>query len=262
MDSAFLQRPQHRLAYHKLDGKAPTLVWLGGFRSDMTGSKAMALEDYARARGQACLRFDYAGHGQSGGRFVDGCIGDWRDDAAAMIAAQAQGERILVGSSMGGWIALLLAIEEARRTRAERRASAIKALVLIAPAPDFTQALMWDQMDEADRQTLLRDGQLVRPSAYDSEPTIITARLIEDGKKHGVLGSAIETMCPVRILQGVADPDVPHTHALKLMDSLVGEDVVLTLIKDGDHRLSRESDLETLRRVLCGLLERPARTLL
>jgi pimeloyl-ACP methyl ester carboxylesterase len=253
MSPAFLDRGPHKLAYEKTDGNQPTLVWLGGFRSDMTGSKAMRVEEYAKERGQSCLRFDYAGHGQSTGAFANGTIGSWRDDAAAMIEAQASDETILVGSSMGGWIALLLAIDEAKRAKAEGRTSRIKALVLIAPAPDFTQKLMWPKFSDFERETIQREGQLIEPSPYDPEPTIITRDLIEDGKNHLILDGLIETACPVRILQGVADPDVPHTHALKLMDALAGEDVVMTLIKDGDHRLSRESDLAALVRVLDAL---------
>lgn len=250
---SFLDRGTHKLAFEKVEGTGPTLVWLGGFRSDMTGSKAMRVEDYAKERGQACLRFDYAGHGASTGAFADGCIGDWRDDARAMIEAQAPDDVILIGSSMGGWISLLLAVEEAALAKKENRKSRIKALVLIAPAPDFTQKLMWPKFSEAQRQTILREGQLVEPSPYDPEPTIITKKLIDDGKNHLILDDLIETACPVRILQGVADPDVPYTHALKLLDSLAGEDVVMTLIKDGDHRLSRDQDLDALVRVLDAL---------
>jgi pimeloyl-ACP methyl ester carboxylesterase len=257
MAPSFLDRGTHKLAYEKVEGSGPTLVWLGGFRSDMTGSKAMCVEDYAKAQnggqGQACLRFDYAGHGASSGAFADGCIGDWRDDARAMIAAEAGEEVILIGSSMGGWIALLLAIEEAKAAKAAQRKSQIKALVLIAPAPDFTQKLMWPKFTQEQQKTILTEGQLVEPSPYDPEPTIITRKLIEDGKAHLILDDLIETACPVRILQGVADPDVPYTHALKLLDSLAGEDVVMTLIKDGDHRLSRDEDLDALVRVLDAL---------
>lgn len=253
MSPSFLDRGTHQLAFEKTDGDGPTLVWLGGFRSDMTGSKAMKVEEYAKERGQACLRFDYAGHGQSSGAFVDGTIGSWRDDAAAMIEAEASDESILVGSSMGGWIGLLLAMEEAKRAKADGRASRIKALVLIAPAPDFTQKLMWPKFSEAEQKTILEEGRLVQPSPYDPEPTIITRNLIVDGKNHLILDGLIETACPVRILQGVADPDVPHTHALKLMEALAGEDVVMTLIKDGDHRLSRDDDLAVLVRVLDAL---------
>lgn len=253
MSPSFLDRGSHQLAFEQTAGDGPTLVWLGGFRSDMTGSKAMKVEEYAKERGQACLRFDYAGHGQSTGDFADGTIGSWRDDAAAVIEAKASGDTILVGSSMGGWIGLLLAIDEDKRAKAEGRASRIKSLVLIAPAPDFTQALMWPKFSDAERDTILSDGRLVQPSPYDPEPTIITRDLIEEGKNHLILDGLIETACPVRILQGVADPDVPHTHALKLMDALAGEDVVMTLIKDGDHRLSRDEDLATLVRVLDAL---------
>ncbi|MEM6712394.1 MAG: alpha/beta hydrolase [Pseudomonadota bacterium] len=241
------------LAFHKTEGNGPTLVWLGGFRSDMTGSKAMKVEEYAKERGQPCLRFDYSGHGQSGGTFTDGTIGQWRDDAAAMIAAQALGDCILIGSSMGGWIALLLAMDEAARAKAEGRASFVKALILLAPAPDFTQALMWPRFTPEQQEAIIRDGQLAEESPYDPEPTIITHRLIEEGRNHLILDAPIETACPVRILQGVEDTAVPHEHALKLMDALIHEDVVLTLIKDGDHRLSRDGDLATLVQVLDAL---------
>ena len=262
MSPAFFDRSTHQLAYAKTSGNGPTLVWLGGFRSDMTGSKAMRVEEYAKERGQACLRFDYAGHGASTGAFTDGTIGSWRDDARAIIAEHAPGPRVLIGSSMGGWIALLLAIEEARDARALGRASKITALVLIAPAPDFTQKLMWPKFSDAEKRTLQETGRLIEPSAYDPEPTIITAKLIEDGANHLILDGMIETACPVRILQGVADDAVPHTHALKLMECLAGEDVVLTLIKDGDHRLSREQDLAALVRALDALPVQKAGSLL
>ncbi len=257
MSPAFLDRGTHQLAYEKLAGNDPTLVWLGGFRSDMTGSKAIRVEDFARRRGQACLRFDYSGHGQSTGAFTEGTIGRWRDDARAIIADQAPGQVVLIGSSMGGWISLLLAMEESKAAKAEGRNSRVEALVLIAPAPDFTQELMWPNFTEDIQETILKEGQYALPSAYDPEPTIITRHLIEDGRDHLILGGPIETGCPVRILQGVADPDVPHTHALRLMDSLVGEDVVMTLIKDGDHRLSRDSDLDALERTLDTLSSGP-----
>lgn len=251
--ASLLDRTTHELAFVKTDGDGPTLVWLGGFRSDMTGSKAVKVEEYAKERGQANLRFDYAGHGQSTGAFTDGSIGAWRDDARAMIEAEAPGDVILIGSSMGGWIALLLAMEEAASAKAENRPSRVKSLILIAPAPDFTQDLMWETFSEDERERMVRDGRLEEESQYSDEPTIITHHLIEEGRSHLILGGSIETACPVRILQGVADPDVPHTHALRIMDALIGEDVVLTLIKDGDHRLSRDEDLAALVRVLDAL---------
>ncbi|MFK7793345.1 MAG: alpha/beta hydrolase [Devosiaceae bacterium] len=253
MSASFLDCGTHQLAFEKVEGTEPTLVWLGGFRSDMTGSKALRVEDYAKARGQACLRFDYSGHGASSGAFTDGTIGSWRDDARVMIEAHASGDVILIGSSMGGWISLLLAMEEAKVAKTEGRASRIKALVLIAPAPDFTQKLMWPSFSAEIKRAILDNGQYAQPSPYDPEPTIITRKLIEDGRDHLILDDSIETACPVRILQGVADDAVPHTHALKLLDVLAGEDVVMTLIKDGDHRLSRDQDLEALVRTLDAL---------
>jgi pimeloyl-ACP methyl ester carboxylesterase len=166
MEPSFFDRGTHKLAFHKLEGSGPTLVWLGGFRSDMTGSKAMTVEAYAKERGQACLRFDYAGHGQSTGAFTDGTIGSWTEDAASMIAAETDGDLILIGSSMGGWIGLLLAMQEARNAKSAGHKSRISALVLVAPAPDFTQKLMWPNFSEEEKQTILSQGQLVeqRPS--------------------------------------------------------------------------------------------------
>jgi pimeloyl-ACP methyl ester carboxylesterase len=222
------------LAYAELPGRAPTVVFLGGFRSDMEGSKALFLRDWCAARGQAFLRLDYAGHGASGGAFEAGCVSSWAADAEAVIAARVRGAPLLIGSSMGGWIALLLA----------RRAAPV-ALIGLAAAPDFTSELMWPAFDEASRATLLREGVLRLPSAY-GEPVPITRRLIEDGAAHRVLDAPIALSCPVRLLQGMADPDVPWRHALRLMETLEARDARLTLIKDGDHRLSRPSDLALL----------------
>ncbi|MBV6656136.1 MAG: alpha/beta hydrolase [Devosiaceae bacterium] len=252
---SFFDRGSHTLAYHHTTGDGPTLVWLGGFRSDMDGSKALAVEAYARERGQACLRFDYSGHGQSTGAFTDGTIGSWTEDARAIISALVPGPKILIGSSMGGWIGLLLAIDAAKA------GDPMDALVLIAPAPDFTEELMWPRFTPEQQRAVLEDGQLAEDSPYDPEPTIITRALFEDGRNHLILGAPITTGCPVRILQGVADTAVPHTHALRLMDALVGEDVVLSLVKDGDHRLSRPEDLDLLVRTL-DALGRPAGSLL
>jgi pimeloyl-ACP methyl ester carboxylesterase len=211
-------------------------MFLGGFRSDMTGSKALALRDACAARGRAFLRFDYSGHGASEGRFEEGTIGAWAEDALQVFDALAEGPQVLVGSSMGGWIALLLAL---------RRPERVAALVLIAPAPDFTEELMWRGFSEAEREALMRDGVLHRPSQY-GEPTPVTRALIEDGRRHLLLGAPIRLTCPVRILQGMADPDVPWQHARRLVDALEGGDVRLHLLKDGDHRLSRPQDLRLL----------------
>lgn len=229
-------------------GRAPGLVWLGGFRSDMTGTKAVALDQWAAQTGRAATRFDYSGHGVSGGDFADGTISRWLEEAVAVFERETEGDQILVGSSMGGWIALLLALDQRRKQTAR-----IRGLVLIAPAPDFTEALMWATFPEAVKAEILERGRYEEPSAYADEPYLITRALIEDGRNHLILGGPIETGCPVHILQGVKDPDVPWRHAVDLVTCLSGDDVVLTLIKDGDHRLSRPEDIRRLLATVEGL---------
>lgn len=221
----------------------PGLMFLGGFRSDMRGSKAEALAAWASAHSRRLTRFDYSGHGASGGRFEDGTIGRWLDEAKAVFEAFAAGPTILVGSSMGGWLSLLLAAAFYRRHGAD---TPVRGLVLVAPAPDFTEALMWAEMSEETRTALMEDGRIEQPSDYSDEPYLITRALIEDGRNHLLLGGTIETGCPVHILQGVLDADVPWRHAFSLVDRLATDDVVVTLIKDGDHRLSRPQDLARL----------------
>lgn len=232
------------LAYATLPGTGPTVVFLGGFRSDMEGSKALHLRDHCAATGRAFLRLDYSGHGISGGRFEDGTIGAWTEDAATVIENVAPGPLTLVGSSMGGWIALLLA----RRWGPAR----VRAVIGLAAAPDFTETLMPEAFTEADRETLARDGVLRRPSEY-GDPIPITLRLLTEGKNHLLLPGPIPYEGPVRLLQGMADPDVPWRHALRIVDALPGPDTALTLIKDGDHRLSRPQDLALLARTLDSL---------
>jgi pimeloyl-ACP methyl ester carboxylesterase len=236
-----------RLAWARLPGSGPGVVFLPGFRSDMQGSKALALRDHCAARGQALLRFDYSGHGESAGRFEDGTIGQWAADAIAVFDALTEGKQILIGSSMGGWIALLLA-----RARPER----IAGLIGIAPAPDFTERLMWPAFTEAQRTEIMTRGVLHLPSQY-GEPTPVTRALVEDGRHHNLLDAPIPLSCPVRILQGMRDPDVPWRHALALVDAIAGEDVRLHLIKDGDHRLSRPEDLLLLGETLDALRAQP-----
>jgi pimeloyl-ACP methyl ester carboxylesterase len=233
------------LAWAKHDGKGPTIVFLPGFRSDMTGDKATALAGFCAEHGQAMLRFDYSGHGASGGRFEDGTIGRWADDALAVIDGQTDGKLILVGSSMGGWIALLAAI--ARRDR-------VAALIGIAAAPDFTEALMWQAMTFEQRATIMRDGVLHVPSEY-GDPYPITRILIEDGRTRLLLNDRIALDCPVRLLHGQCDPDVPWEMALRTAEELTSSDVQVTLVKDGDHRLSRPQDLALLTRTLAALLD-------
>ena len=233
-----------RLAWSRLPGRGPGVVFLPGFRSDMQGSKAIFLRDHCAARGQAFLRLDYSGHGASDGRFEDGTIGQWAADALAVFDALTDGPQILVGSSMGGWIALLIA---------RQRAARLAGLVGIAPAPEFTDALLWPALPAEVRQALTRDGIIHLPSQY-GEPTPVTRALIEDGKRQSVLSAPIDLPCPVRILQGMADPDVPWRHALRILETLAQGDARVTLIKDGDHRLSRPEDLRLLAETLDSLL--------
>ena len=220
----------------------PGIVWLGGFKSDMLSTKAARLDEFAAAEGRSCLRFDYSGHGESEGRFEEGTISRWTQESLAMIRAQTQGPQILVGSSMGGWIALLAA----RAMGAQEAAERLAGLVLIAPAVDFTESLMWAQMPPAIRQEIETKGVWLRESAYSPEPTPITRALIEDGRRNLMFDSTIDAHAPVHILQGMQDPDVPWSHAMKLVEHLAGDCVTLSLIKDGDHRLSREEDIQAL----------------
>jgi pimeloyl-ACP methyl ester carboxylesterase len=236
-------------------GAAPGLLWLGGYKSDMKGTKAVALADWAAGAGRACVRFDYSGHGESEGAFTDGTIGHWLADSLAVFDACCAGPQILIGSSMGGWLALLLMRELKRRPppnpppqAGEGRvgAASIAGMVLIAPAVDFTEELMWKRFTPEIKHELEETGVWARPSRYSPEPYLVTRQLIEEGRKHLLLGGLIETGCPVRILQGVEDPDVPWRHAVELTSRLASDDVVLTLVKDGDHRLSRPEDIERM----------------
>ena len=234
--------PKRTIAVRAREGKSPGLFWLGGFKADMQGTKAEALDRWAQAQGRACLRFDYSGHGLSSGDFNDGTIGRWLEESVAVYTQFAQGPQVVVGSSMGGWLALLLA----RELRKRKGAAPIVGMVLIAPAVDFTEELMWKQFPDAIKREIEDKGAWTRPSEYSAEPYPITKRLIEDGRKHLLLGGLIETGCPAHILQGVQDPDVPWRHAVELVSRFARDDVVLTLIKDGDHRLSRPEDIERL----------------
>jgi pimeloyl-ACP methyl ester carboxylesterase len=226
-----------------------TLVWLGGYRSDMTGTKAVEIERHATERGLACLRFDYSGHGVSGGAFRDGTISRWLEESLAVIDRVVTGHMILVGSSMGGWIALRLI----QTLRARGEGARVGGLVLIAPAPDFTVDLIEPHLSDAERASLAERGYFEEPTPYGPEPNIYTAALIDDGRRNVVLSGMIETGCPIHILQGMADPDVPFTHALKLMEHLPADDVVMTLIGDGDHRLSRPEDIERILSAIDGM---------
>ena len=226
---ARLDTPQGRsLAYHRTAGAEPGVVFLGGLRSDMTGTKALFLQEWAEARGRAFLRFDYSGHGASSGRFEEGCIGDWAEDAVAAISALTEGPQVLVGSSMGGWAALL-----AIRALGAR----VAGLVGIAAAPDFTEDSMWGGFDEGQRRALTEKGQVALLSEYGDD-LIVTRRLIEDGRRNLVLRTPLHLPFPVRLLQGTADVDVPPGVALRLLDHAMGPDIRLTLVKDADHRFS------------------------
>jgi pimeloyl-ACP methyl ester carboxylesterase len=230
-----------RIAVRARGGSGPGLFWLGGFNSDMRGTKALALDAWAAERGRACIRFDYSGHGESGGAFIDGTIGRWLEEAVAVFERFCRGPQVVIGSSMGGWMALLLARAIANR---EAKQATLAGLVLIAPAPDFTEQLMWNAFSDEVREEIRTKGVWMRPSEYgDGAPYPITRALIEEGRNHLLLGSAIEVGCPVRILQGAQDPDVPWQHAFALAHRLPAEDVVLTMIQDGDHRLSRPQDI-------------------
>ena len=247
-----------RIAVRRRQGAAPGLMWLGGFKSDMRGTKAQALDKWAAAHRRACLRFDYSGHGESTGAFADGTISRWLAESLVVFDAFCRGPQILVGSSMGGWLALLLARELRRRT--PNGPLALAGMVLIAPAVDFTEELMWKRFPREIRREIETKGVWLRPSQYSEEPYPITAGLIEDGRRHLLLGGLIETGCPVRILQGVNDPDVPWQHTVDLVARLAHDDVVLSLIKDGDHRLSRAEDIERLLNVVAEFQEIPDAT--
>lgn len=229
------------IALRHRPGATPTVVWMGGFRSDMASTKATALDEWGERTGRAVLRFDYSGHGLSGGAFEHGTISRWLEEALAVTDAFAGPAPVVVGSSMGGWIALLAARVAASRGRP------FGGLVLIAPAVDFTEALMWQAFPEEIRRTVMEAGVWYRPSAYADEPYPITRGLIEDGRRHLMLdGPPIVTGCPVHVLQGMEDPDVPWRHAMQVVEHMPGDDVVTTLIRDGDHRLSRPEDIERL----------------
>ena len=240
----FLDRPDgETIAYHfsgpksRVQNSPCGVIFLGGLMSDMTGTKATALESHYAKTNRPFVRFDYLGHGQSSGKFVDGTIGRWCDDTLAVLDEVIKGPLILVGSSMGGWISLLATL-----ARPER----VAGLVCIAPAPDFTEELLWPELDEAAQHDLETTGVYHQPSDYSDEPYVISMNLIEEGRHHLLLENPIPITCPVRILQGMEDPDVPWRHALRLIDKLESPDVVLSLVKEGDHRLSEPKDLMRL----------------
>jgi pimeloyl-ACP methyl ester carboxylesterase len=235
------------IAYHRTPGQPPGVVFLTGYRSDMTGQKAIRLEAFCRERGRSFLRFDYYGHGASSGAFIDGTIGRWADDAVFVLDRLTEGPQVLVGSSLGGWIMLLAARARPRR---------VAGLVGVAAAPDFTEDLILPTLSPSDREVLERDGVLPVFSPYDPEPTPVTRLILEEGRRHLLLRSRIRLTCPVRLIHGMRDPDVPWRTSLRLVDQLAAEDVEVTLIKAGDHRLSEPQDLDRLCDVLELLLRR------
>jgi pimeloyl-ACP methyl ester carboxylesterase len=240
---------KRRIALLVDEGASPSVLWLGGFKSEMTGSKAEAVAAWGRTHGRHIVRFDYSGHGASGGSFTDGTIGHWLEEATAVLEHYCPGPTILVGSSMGGWIALLLAQALAFRGEADR----IAGLVLIAPAPDFTERLMIPAFSARMRSQLETIGRVELESAYSPEPTIITRAFLDEARHHLILDRDIRLDAPVHIIQGMRDPDVPHSHALLLVDHFVHDDVVMTLIKDGDHRLARPDDIARILAAIEGI---------
>ncbi|OHV86409.1 alpha/beta hydrolase [Mesorhizobium sp. ORS 3428] len=249
----FIDVDGSNIAVRQTPGSAPGIVWLGGYKSDMLGTKAEALSAWTASEGRACLRHDYSGHGESGGDFADGTISKWLAESLAVFRRFSKGKQILVGSSMGAWIALRM-VQELRKAGEDR----VAGLVLLAPAPDFTAELIEPVLTKAQKRDLSKKGFFEEPSDYSDEPYIYTRALIEDGRANLVMTGPIDTHCPVHILQGLADPDVPSGHALKLAALLPSDDVTLSLIPDGDHRLSRPEDIDMLLRAVGDLVQRAA----
>ena len=244
LEPRFLEiAPDRRLAWHRVEGAGPTVLFCGGYTSDMTGTKALALEHWCRGQGRAYVRFDYSGHGRSDGRFADGTIGSWAEDALAIVDEVTAGPLVVAGSSMGGWIMLLTALARPERVR---------ALLGIAAAPDFTEDLLLPEATEEQRRDLERQGFWIQSSAYGA-PYPVTAALIEDGRSHLLLRAPIATSCPVHLLHGQRDPAVPWQTALRLAEQLQSEDVTIELVKAGDHRLSSEADLARITAALARL---------
>ena len=247
----FLDVDGSSIAVRHTTGAAPGIVWLGGYKSDMLGTKAQTLSDWTAREGRALVRHDYSGHGESGGAFADGTISKWLSQSLAVFRHFTQGKQILVGSSMGAWIALRM-VQELRKAGD----SNVAGLVLLAPAPDFTAELVEPALTKAQKRALAEKGFFEEPSDYSAEPYIYTSALIEDGRNNLVMTGPIDTHCPVHILQGLADADVPASHAMKLVSLLPADDVTLSLIPEGDHRLSRPQDLDMLVRAVDAMAQR------
>lgn len=249
-EAEFINVAGTRIAARHRNGKTPGVVWLGGFRSDMLGTKAETLDAWAQENNHAFTRHDYSGHGESGGAFADGTISLWLQQSLAVFKERTVGPQILVGSSMGAWIALRMVQE----LHASGQGDRLAGLLLLAPAPDFTSELMEPQLSEDQKRELEEKGYLEEHSEYSDEPNIYTRALFEDGRANRVMQGRIDTFCPVHILQGMADPDVPYQHALKLVEHLPVDDVTVSLIRDADHRLSRPQDLRMMIAALEGLV--------
>lgn len=236
--TAFLDLPQgRRLAYALTEGKEPGVVFLGGFKSDMSGSKAKAIEEFCREDGRRCLRFDYTGHGLSSGKFHDGTIGQWKQDSLDVIEKLTQGPSVLVGSSMGAWIMLLVSLKKPEK---------VAGLVGIASAPDFTERLVWDAITPEQKKQMKEEGGILVPDCYGGEPYPLTYKLIKDGRKHLLFGDVLDIRVPVRLIHGTEDKDVPWRMSHELMEHIASPDISLELIKGGDHRLSQPAQLATI----------------
>lgn len=252
MGVSFLDVDGVSIAYHHHAGTAPGVVWLGGYRSDMEGTKALELEAAARAAGVQTTRFDYSGHGQSGGDFLDGAISLWTQQARAVIEHITDGPQVLVGSSMGAWVALRLT----QILNTSSTDQPVAGLVLLAPAPDFTVELMEPQLTDAQRAQIEELGYFEEPTPYGPEPNRFTRKLFDDGRQNRVMTGPLDTFCPVHIIQGQADPDVPWQHAQRLFELLPKDDATIAYVKDGDHRLSRPDDIAMITRAALAMIER------
>ncbi|MCC3861475.1 alpha/beta hydrolase [Pseudemcibacter aquimaris] len=235
-----------QIAYHKTNGTGPTVIFCGGYMSDMEGTKAIFLENACKDLGLSFVRFDYSGHGRSSEDFVDGTIGKWTEDALSVVDQLTDGDLIVIGSSMGGWVGLLVSL--ARKTQ-------VKAYIGIAAAPDFTRELMWEKYSDEIRETLKRDGVYLEPSEYSDEPYRVSYGLIQDGENHILLNNAIDLDCPVRLFHGLKDADVPYEYSSRIADRVVSEDVIISFNKTGDHRLSSDADLDRLKAALVELVK-------
>ncbi|MEP3279576.1 MAG: alpha/beta hydrolase [Stappiaceae bacterium] len=246
-------KASRNIAVNHQQGKEPGIFWLSGFKSDMSGTKAVELAQWAGDQGVACTRFDYSGHGLSDGEFVEGCLSDWLEESLAVFSQYCRGRTILVGSSMGGWLALLLVRALARNPGCHN--AQISGLLLIAPAVDFSHELIWKHLTKDLKNQLEEKGHFLRPSAYSDDPYVVTKKLIDDGRRHLLMGSQMEVGCPVQVLQGTKDESVPLDHVMRMVELMPKDDVTVTLVRDGDHRLSSPEDIQRLKRLVAQMLD-------